>query len=53
MLQVPISKAWADIADQKVGTSAISNAPTASATIPAAINARLDRGQSTRAPAGV
>ena len=37
MLDVPPIKTWADITDQKVGTSAISNAPTASATIPAAI----------------
>ena len=37
MLEVPPIKTWADITDQKVGTSAISNAPTASATIPAVI----------------
>src|ERR1039458_6052461 len=41
------------VTDQKVGTSAISNAPAASATIPVVINARLDRRRSTRAPAGV
>jgi hypothetical protein len=43
MLDVPPIKTWADITDQKVGTNAISNAPAASATVPAAINARLDR----------
>jgi hypothetical protein len=53
MLEVPPIKTWADITDQKVGTSAISNAPAASATIPVVINARLDRRRSTRAPAGV
>ena len=52
MLDVPPIKTWADITDQKVGTSAISNAPTASATIPAAISARLDRRWLTSAPPG-
>lgn len=51
MLEVPPINTWADITDQKVGTSAISHAPTASATIPAVINPRLDRRRSTNAPA--
>ncbi len=52
-LEEPPIKTWADITDQKVGTSTISNADIASATIPAAINARLERRWSTSAPAGV
>src|ERR1039458_7372357 len=40
------------VTDQKVGTSAISNAPAASATIPAVINARLDRRRSPERPPG-
>ena len=41
MLDVPPINPWDDITDQKVGTSAISSAPTASATTPVAINARF------------
>src|ERR1039458_6693352 len=40
------------ITDQKVGTSAISSAPAASATIPVVINARLDRRRSPERPPG-
>src|ERR1035441_8825513 len=53
ILDVPPIRTCADITNQKVGASAISNAPAANATIPAAIRARLDRRRSTSAPAGV
>ena len=52
-LEAPPMRTWAAITDQKVGTNAVSRAPTAKAMIPEATKALLGRSQSTRAPAGV
>ena len=52
-LDVPPINTWAVITGQNNGNSAISSAPTAKATTPAATRARFAPMRSTSAPAGV